>query len=276
MPQPIPVRKNFAPLLWIAGLGWVKGSLVVATIGTTLGVGAAYAAKATYTPGVDNSFDALTDYLANLKSMVSKGIYSGPANKISFYSTIGFGNGMRICAYTAEQAKEQTLFMLYACYYASGDEKFLALAEDYEDAGSWFGPEETFTDYESAEKEMQKVLGMMRSSSNPLVRDMTYDFALIANAACMQETDRGVGIELTGGEKPCGDMGVTDRIWEVLDGLFFFGGKPCMMTKLKWRKTKIMVYVPMALMSGVYLMPIITPLFKIGTKGLQRLADKDD
>lgn len=30
------------------------------------------------------------------------------------------------------------------------------------------------------------------------------------------------------------------------------------------------------LVSGVYLMPIITPLFKIGTKGLQRLADKED
>ena len=275
MPKPIPRRQNFAPIAAIAGLGLYKGALATIAIGASLGVGAAYVMKESYEPGIDAALDRLPDLVAKVRSLAEKGTYGGPLNKISFFSTIGFGNGMRICAYTAQQAKEQTLFILYASAYASGDQKFLTLADEYEDAGSFFGGDEKFTDYEAAEVEMQKVLGMMRSSQSQLVRDMTYDFALIANAACMRETDRGVGIELTGGEKPCGDMDVVDRIWDVLDGLFFFGGKPCLMTKLKWRKTKILVYVPMILITGTYLAPIISPLIKIGTKKLEQIADED-
>lgn len=278
MPQklPIPRRENFAPLVYIAGLGLYKGALATIAIGTALGIGSAYAMKAAYSPGVDAALDLLPDAVSKVKELAYGGSYQGQPNKVSFYGTIGFGNGMRICAYTAEQAKEQTLFMLYACAYASGDEKYLVAAEGYEDAGGWFGDEEKFTDYQSASAEMAKVLGMMRSSSNQLVRDMTFDFALIAKAECMAETDRGVGIELTGGESPCGDMDLPTRIWSVLDGLFFFGGRPCMMSKEKWRKTKLLVYVPMTLVSGVYLMPIIKPLIKIGTKGLERLAEDED
>jgi hypothetical protein len=278
MPQelPIPRRENFAPFLAIAGLGLVKGALVTAGIGIAGGVASAYAMKALYSPGVDAALNNLPDMVDKVKELAQKGVYSGPASKVSFYSAIGFGNGMRICAYTAEQAKEQTLFMLYACAYASGNEQFLAMAEDYEDVGGWFGGEEKFTDYQSAAAEMAKVLGVMRSSSNQLVRDMTFDFALIARAECMAETNRGVGIELTGGENPCGDMDMTEKIWSVLDGLFFFGGRPCMMSKEKWRKTRILVYTPMILVTGTYLMPILKPLVKIGTKGLERLAEDSE
>lgn len=276
MPRPIPRRKNLAPLAAIAGLGLVKGALVTLGIGATLGVASAYTMKAMYAPGVDQALNTLPEAVDKVKDLAYKSVYQGPANKVAFYNTIGFSNGMRICAYTAEQAKQQTLFMLYACAFASGDNKYLALAEDYEDAGGWFGGEEKFTNYQSAAAEMARVLGMMQSSSNQLVRSMTSDFALISRAECMAETDRGVGIELTGGENPCGDMDLPEKIWSVLDGLFFFGGRPCMMSKEKWRKTKLLVYVPMGLVSATYLMPIISPLVQIGANRLQKIADEGE
>ena len=263
-------RENPLPLI-AAGMGLLKGAAAIAALGIGGGLLSAGTVSLFDKPQLASAFVGLDGAVEKAKQLAESGKYQGTQNKIAFFSTIGFSNSMRICALTADDARKQTLFMLYACAYATGDAKYINKANEY--IGGWFSSPKGFTDFNSAEAEMKSVLNMMQQDSNQLVRDMTYDFAVISSAACMAETDRSLRVQEGLGENPCKGLSFFDTAWQVLDGLFFGGERPCLYTKEKWRKTKILVYVPMGLVGSFYLAPVIKPIFSIVGSGLSMGAD---